>query len=148
MLTPLEIHNKEFRKTFRGYSEVEVDEFLDQVVRDFEEILKENASLKQALASANEELDHYKKVESALEKALVVAERTAEEVRQNAHKEAALIVEGATKEAEEIRTKARYEVRQANEELENLRKEYRIFQARLKALIDSFLEAMAREENA
>ncbi|MCL5046489.1 MAG: DivIVA domain-containing protein, partial [Actinobacteria bacterium] len=57
-LTPLDIHNKEFKKVFRGYSEEEVDEFLDEVTRDFESLIKENSSLKDELAEALKKVQH------------------------------------------------------------------------------------------
>ena len=46
MLTPLDIHNKEFKRSFRGYNEDEIDDFLDQVVNDYEKLFRENDNLK------------------------------------------------------------------------------------------------------
>jgi cell division initiation protein len=47
MLSPLDIHNREFKKSLRGYDEADVDAFLDQVIRDFETLYRENTSLKE-----------------------------------------------------------------------------------------------------
>ena len=52
-ITPVEITNKEFKRTMRGYSTDEVDEFLDEVVEDFEALYRENASLKDKLEAYN-----------------------------------------------------------------------------------------------
>ena len=47
-LTPLDIHNKEFGKSFRGYDEDEVNEFLDQVIKDYEIVIREKKELEQS----------------------------------------------------------------------------------------------------
>jgi len=47
MLTPLDIHNKEFKRSFRGYNEEDVDEFLDRVIKDYELLYRENIELKE-----------------------------------------------------------------------------------------------------
>ena len=44
-LTPLDIHNKEFSRSFRGYDEDQVNEFLDQVIKDYEALIRENKDL-------------------------------------------------------------------------------------------------------
>ena len=46
MITPLDIQNKEFKKSFRGYKESEVDQFLDEIIEDYEKLYKENIELK------------------------------------------------------------------------------------------------------
>ena len=52
MLTPLDIHNKDFKRSFRGYDEDEIDDFLDQVVNDYEKLYRDNDKLKKELALA------------------------------------------------------------------------------------------------
>ena len=52
-LTPVDITNKEFRKMLRGYDPEEVDEFLDQIVEDYEELFKENSLLKEKINAMN-----------------------------------------------------------------------------------------------
>ena len=59
MLTPIDIHNKEFKRSFRGYNEDEIDDFLDQVVNDYEMLYRENRQLKDRLALSEKELDQY-----------------------------------------------------------------------------------------
>lgn len=58
-LTPLDIHNKEFNKGFRGYDEDEVNEFLDQVIKDYELVLREKKELEEQLLGMNERLSHF-----------------------------------------------------------------------------------------
>ena len=63
MLTPLDIHNHEFKKSFRGYDEGEVDDFLDRIVSDYEKVLRENEKLKERTNLNEKELSHYKSLE-------------------------------------------------------------------------------------
>ena len=61
-LTPLDIHNKEFNKGFRGYDEDEVNEFLDQVIKDYELILREKKEMEEKLNEMNSRLGHFTKI--------------------------------------------------------------------------------------
>ena len=72
-LTPLDIHNKEFTKGFRGYDEDEVNEFLDQVIKDYELIIREKKELDERLNDMNERLTHFSNIEETLNKSIVVA---------------------------------------------------------------------------
>lgn len=106
MITPMEIHNREFKKVFRGYSENEVDEFLDKVVVDYERILRENQKLRDQLSLNTQEVENYKKLEKNLQDTLGVAQKTAEDVLQSAQKSADEILESAKKSAKELRDNA------------------------------------------
>lgn len=96
-LTPLDIHNKEFSKGFRGYDEDEVNEFLDQLIKDYEMLIREKKNLEDKVASLNERLSHFSSIEETLNKSIVVAQEAAEEVKGNAQKEAKLIIREAEK---------------------------------------------------
>lgn len=85
-LTPLDIHNKEFAKTFRGYDEDEVNEFLDQVIKDYEIIIREKRELENRVKELEEKLKHFSSIEETLNKSIVVAQEAAEEVKGSAQK--------------------------------------------------------------
>ena len=102
MLTPLDIHNHEFKKSFRGYDEAEVDEFLDRIVSDYEKIIRENEKLKERTNLNEKEISHYKSLEQNLQDTLLVAQKTAEEVITSARKTAKDIRENATNEAQSV----------------------------------------------
>ena len=95
MLTPLEITNKVFKKGFRGYNEEDVDSFLDQVVKDYEKIYRDNLELKETLGRVNSKLEHFQQMENTLHNTLVIAQETAEEVKLNAKKETELVIKEA-----------------------------------------------------
>ena len=80
-LTPMDINNKEFKKAIRGYSPEEVDEFLDDVVENYEELYKENSRLKDSLNRANEKIEHYEKLEITIQNTLLLAQNAADQAK-------------------------------------------------------------------
>jgi cell division initiation protein len=146
LLTPLDIHNKEFHKGFRGYSEVEVDEFLDQVVRDFEEVLRENADRKARIEELEAKVGQYRAMEETLNNTLIVAQQAADEVRASAHKEADLIVERAKFDAAKMGDDALQKTRGAQLEYEGVRKQVQVFKIRMKALVKAYMDMLEGTE--
>lgn len=120
MLTPLDIHNKEFKKSLRGYDMEVVDEFLDEVIKDFETLYKENLELKEKLQSQQENLNRYKEIEETLQSTMVLAQKMSEEAKRNADKEVELILSEAHKRAEQIVSSAHAEVLESTRKIEKL----------------------------
>ena len=141
-LTPLDIHNKEFGRTFRGYKEDEVDEFLDEVVKELEGYIRENIRLKDELEKFQANVDQYRKMENTLNSTLIVAQETAEEVKSAAHREAELIVRESEEKAEKILTEARERAKQVAAENEHMRLQTQLLKSRLKTLLQSQLDLL------
>lgn len=99
MLTPMDIHNREFKKGLRGYKESEVDEFLDRVVADYEKLWRDNEKLKEQVRFNEKEINHYRSLERNLQDTLVVAQKTADEVVSAAKKNAREMRENAVRES-------------------------------------------------
>lgn len=112
MLTPMEIHNHQFKKSFRGYNENEVDDFLDRIVADFEKLLRDNERLKNQAETLNREIEQYRKLEKNLNDTLMVAQRTADEVISSAKKNADNIKENTALECQNIRNQTQHEAQQ------------------------------------
>ena len=112
MLTPMEIHNHQFKKSFRGYNENEVDDFLDRIVADFEKLLRDNERLKNQVETLNREIEQYRKLEKNLNDTLMVAQRTADEVISAAKKNADNIKENTALECQNIRNQTQHEAQQ------------------------------------
>ncbi len=136
-LTPLDIYNKEFKRSVRGYSEDEVNEFLDEIVRDYEALIRENEEVKKNSAGMSDRLEEYRKLEVTLQNTLVVAQSTAEEVKAAARKEADLIIREAEGKAEEMINRAQARVREIMQEFERLQRETEQFRARVRSLLES-----------
>jgi len=141
-LTPLDIHNKEFSKAFRGYDEDEVNEFLDQIIKDLEIILKEKRELEEKVASISEKLSHFTNIEETLSKSILVAQETAEEVKTNARKEAQLILKEAEKNADRIINESLAKSRKFSLEIEELKKKAAVYRIRFRSLLEAQLEML------
>lgn len=127
-ITPLDIRHKEFKRGLRGYADVEVDEFLDQVAEEFERLFKENIDLKDHAEALNEKVSGYKRIEDALQKTLVTAQASAEEVKQNAATAAQLVLHEAELKARQMMNAAYGEkqaVEQATARLASLEEDFR-----------------------
>lgn len=145
-LTPLDIHNKEFSRSFRGYDEDEVNEFLDQVIKDYEMVIREKRDLEDRLKDMQERLGHFNNIEETLNKSIVVAQEAAEEVKRNAQKEAKLIIREAEKNADRIVNEALSKARKIAIEIEDLKKQSKVFRNRFKMLIEAQLEMINSDD--
>ena len=147
-LTVLEIANKEFKNSLRGYNQDEVDEFLDEVMRDYEALIRENDELKQNIAGMGEKLEQYRALENTLQNTLVVAQSTSEDLKQSARKEAELVVREAQARARELMQKAESEVQHQYAELERIRRESGQFRAKIRSLLESQIALLNEEGTA
>ncbi|WP_449539939.1 DivIVA domain-containing protein [Ferdinandcohnia sp. Marseille-Q9671] len=145
-LTPLDIHNKEFNKGFRGYDEDEVNEFLDQVIKDYEMVIREKKELESKLSELTEKLGHFTNIEETLNKSILIAQETAEEVKRNASKEAKLIVKEAEKNADRIINESLAKSRKISIEIEELKKQSKVFRNRFKMLIEAQLDMLDNDD--
>jgi cell division initiation protein len=141
-LTPLDIHNKEFSRGFRGYDEDEVNEFLDQVIKDYEMVIREKKQLEEKVAELTEKLNYFTNIEETLNKSILVAQETAEEVKRNAQKEAKLIIKEAEKNAERIISEALAKSRKITLEIEELKRQAKVFRTRFRMLVEAQLEML------
>lgn len=143
-LTPVDILHTQFKSAFRGYNTEQVDDFVDAVGQALEAALKEKADLVRRIESLEEEIDEVRKIKSTLADALAVAQRNADELRANAHKQAELIIA----EAEQARVKLMADVQA---EAEKLRAEVSLlqaqrdrFEAEFRAMLASYTEWLDR----
>jgi len=140
VLTPLDIHNKEFKRAIRGYDADEVDEFLDEIIKDYEHLYKDNLNLKDQIESIQENIARYRELEDTLHNTMILAQQTAEEVKKNAEKEAELIIRNAKQKAEEIVLKAKEDIIELKNEYKELQKTVQQFKAQFKAFLLAQLE--------
>lgn len=145
-LTPLDIHNKEFARGFRGYDEDDVNEFLDQVIKDYEAVIREKKELENKVEQLNERLNHFSDIETTLNKSILVAQETAEEVKENARKESKLIIKEAEKNADRIINEALHRSRTIALEVEELKKQAKVFRTRLKMLVEAQLDLIDNDD--
>lgn len=165
MLTPIDIHNQEFSRSFRGYNMEEIDDFLDQVVNDYEKLYRENNQLKKEIELNEKALTQYHQLEKNLQDTLLVAQRTADEVtntannradeiRQTAKQAADNIIHEAELEAKRRLEDAAQKVRETINEYERIVSDKRQFIAKIRntlntelALLDDFERQMPDKQD-
>lgn len=135
-LTPMDINNKEFKRVLRGYCPEEVDEFLDQIVEEYEILFKENTALKEKLENSNDKIEHYSKIENTIQNTLLLAQNTAEQAKANAQKEADVIIKSANDTAQRILDKAHNDVIQINDEYDRVKQEFTKFRAKFRSFMN------------
>lgn len=145
-LTPLDIHNKEFTRGFRGYDEDEVNEFLDQIIKDYEAVLREKKELFERVQQLDEKLEYFTNIEETLNKSILVAQESAEEVRRNSQKEAQLIIKEAEKNADRIINDALARSRKILMEMEEMKKQAAVYRMRFKMLVEAQLEMLESDD--
>lgn len=145
MITPLDIQNKEFKKSVRGYNQAQVDAFLDQIMVDYEQLYKENLEMKEQVERDTKQVEKYKQMEETLKETLVVAQATADELRSNALKKADLTVEEAELKAKEMIANAKTELDRIKVQQDDMLHQLQIFKTRFRTLLQAQLENMSED---
>lgn len=145
VLTPLDIQNKEFRRVLRGYSEEEVNVFMSRILRDYEQMFKENQELKEENKQLSSALEQYKTLEDTLNKTLIIAQQTAEEVKENALKECELTQKEYELKLQEMRVEAEQKLEQLKEEYQIALEKAQSLKVQLKSYLLAHLELLEKE---
>lgn len=167
-LTPLDINNKSFSTKMRGYSQDEVDDFMDLVGRDYEEAVTKNRELEKALKHAEEKLEYFNELKDALNQSIIVAQDTADKVKTSASKESEVMITSAQNKADdlvstaekraneltaaveakakEILNDATVNARQLATETNDLKTKTRVFHQNLSLMLQSQLEMVKSPE--
>ena len=143
MITPLDIENKKFSKQMMsGYSVEEVDEFLDDLTEDYEKAYKQSTELKARVDELERSLVHYKTIEDTLQNTLVMAQSTAEEVKEVARQQAEQIIKEAEGNARKSVDDLGQEILMKKKELEDIKKQFDVYKAKMESLLISQLELL------
>lgn len=143
MITPLDIENKKFAKQMmNGYSVDEVDDFLDDLTADYSKNYKEVSELRTKVDELNKSLEHYKNIEATLQNTLVMAQTTAEDIKNVAQKQADQIVSEAKGNAQKRVDALDSEIISKTKELEDVKKQFDIYKAKMESLLISQLELL------
>ena len=142
MLTPLDIENKKFSKQMvNGYSVEEVDDFLDELTKDYGKAYKESTEAKKTIDELTQSLAHYKNIEETLQSTLVMAQSTAEEVKNVARQQAEQIIKDAKGNAQKADGLSQ-EINLKKKELDDIKKQFDVYKAKMEALLISQLELL------
>ena len=167
MISVKDIETKDFKKSAFGYSQDDVDRFLDEIIVDYEKLLKDNFDLKSKVTELNESVLNYKMIEKSLQTTLSLAEKTANETLKSAEFEKERIVNETRKQAEiylsQAKEKADKMLSEAQEKydsvfgdtdkklsemesaLERLTERYKNTKKRLKLIFEAELKLLEKE---
>ena len=141
MLTSLDIENKKFGKQImNGYSVEEVDDFLDEVGVEFAKKQKELTEAFKEVEELKASLEHYKNIEETLQNTLLMAQSTAEEVKNVAKQKADQIIEDARASSTKEVASLDNQIIMKKKELEDVTKQFDIYKAKMESLLISQLE--------
>jgi DivIVA domain-containing protein len=145
-LTPLDVRRFDFGRALRGYDPARVDQFRDQVAEEMERLTRINQDLDQKARSFHEQLRAFRERDRALNDALVSAQQLRQETKEQAEREAMLIVREAQGEGERLLDEVRAEVRRVQEELAALERARRSYLSQMRTLITRHLSEIDASE--
>lgn len=152
-ITPLDIRKQPFKKSMMGFDRDQVNSFLEMVASEYESLINANNELSSELKRQKERVQEYEKIENTINDTLVTAQKSTDEVKKNARKEADLIVKDAQIRANKYESKSRDAVLKMEGEITSLRAQRDSFLARFRsvlkdqlALLDVLGESIADEK--
>src|ERR1043165_10102223 len=148
-LTPLDVRRYEFGRALRGYDPERVNQFREQVAEELERLSRLNQELEAKAKGFHEQLRAFRERDKAINEALVSAQQLRGDIREQADKEAQLIIREAKAEGEKMIEEARAEIRRMEDQLASLDRARRAYLAQIRALVERQLsEITAAEQSA
>jgi len=141
-ITPLDIQQKQFPMKFRGFDVEEVYAFLEAIREEMEDLLRENATLKETAHRLENQIKEYKDIETTLRETLMTAQQMVEEYKTNARKEAELLVKEAKIKADVLLREAQEKVIKIHEDIVDLKGIRRHFKEEMRRMIESHLKML------
>ncbi len=141
-ITPLDIQQKQFKMKLRGFDVEEVYGFLEIVREEMEDLLRENANLKENIQRSENQLREYRDMETTLRETLMTAQQMVEEYKTNARKEAELLVKESEVKADALIREAHEKVIKIHEDITDMKGIRRHFKEELRRLIENHLKML------
>lgn len=141
-ITPLEIRKRRFSKRFRGYDVFEVTQFLESLAEDLEELFRDADEVERENIRLKEEVARHRETESSLKETLVLAQRSAEGLRNSSELEAERVVREAERQAERLMQQALDRIAETEKRIRELRVERKNFHLKLQGMIELFQQVL------
>lgn len=145
MLTPVEIQNRVFKSGGLGYDKKDVDGFMREISDSYEELYREKMELTDKVNVLNEGLQYYKTIEKTMQRALILAEKTADETKAAAQKTARQIEDEAITKSQIILSDAKHELERLHQQTVQLLQQYEVYKAQFKSLAAAQLDLLESE---
>lgn len=136
-LTPLDIHQQQFRVRFRGFDIREVDRFLEQISESLSALHGENKKLKEELRRLKLETQGYKEREETFKRAMLNSQKVLEQMKDNARKSAEIIIADAEVKAEKILNRAHNRLSQLHEDIAELKRQRMQIEVQIRSVIEA-----------
>ncbi|HYH03178.1 MAG TPA: DivIVA domain-containing protein [Bacillota bacterium] len=140
MITPVDLETTVFRRGFRGYSTSEVQEFMVRITHDYEHLYRENIELKEKIEALQNQLSQYQVMEETLRNAMILAQESADEVKNLAQSKADLIIREAEQRGEHIKARLKEEIQLEIQKLTELKQQVEFFKCQFKSFLTSLME--------
>jgi len=147
-LTPLDVRSHEFARSVRGYDRAQVDDFKLRLSSEIERLIRERIQAEERLKNAQDQLRVYRERDRALNEALVAAQQLRADTRQQAEREAELVVREAEAESTRLLNRARIEEQLVRERTANASRNFAAYVAGLRALMERHLAELDALEAA
>ena len=141
-ITPLDIQQKQFPMKFRGFDVEEVYAFLEVIREEMEDLLRDNAAMKETVQRLEDQSKEHKNMETTLRETLLTAQQMVEDYKANARKEAELVVKEAELKADSILKDAQEKVIKIHEDIVDLKGIRRHFKEEIKRLVEGHLKML------
>ncbi len=138
---------KNFNTVTNGYDKNEVNAFVNEVTNEYEDILNKLKSKEKEIAFLQSELNRYKDIETTMNKAVLIAEDSSNQIKRIAKEEANLIIDNAKKNASQIVNDALIKAEKTEIEVDNLRRSIKLYKARIKEVVSEQLTMVDDVDN-
>ena len=142
MITPADIENKEFSRVKKGYSEEEVDEFLDLIIVDMEKLIRENHQLKNELSKAHTQVDKHMSTETSIYETLESARSLMNDIAASAERRAEILLKNAELEASLITREAKESIAKYTEEGNKIKNRVDMLKERYRRMLEAEMERL------
>lgn len=144
-------------RSFKNYTPEQIDQFLDQIIKQVERMIEDNKAKNREIALRDkkiqelskvvedtnhirEKLAQYERMEATLNRAVIMAQKTSDQIKSSAHRESEIILEDAKRNASRIVNESLLKAEKTEMEAEMLKRNVTIFKRKLRGLIEAQLE--------
>jgi cell division initiation protein len=137
-LSPLDIQHSEFAGGLNGYNRRQVRDFLEKVSAQLEDSIRENQALREEIAKREKRIEELQVAENELKRTVLAAERIGNEMKQNAKREAEIMIKQAELMKDNMIRDAEMRMKEVRYDLARLEKEHQIFREQFRGMLHAF----------
>ena len=137
---------RKFNTSFPGYNKGEVNSFVQSVTTEYEGMLNNLKSRDQEIEMLKNELTRYKNIENTLNRAILLAEESSQNIKKTAFDESRALIEDAKRNASRIINNALIKAEKVESEAESLKRQVANYKKRYRNILEEALDEVDRLE--